>query len=907
VDKSLIDMLWVIVASGLVFLMQPGFAALESGLTRSKNSINVAVKNYTDMVVAVVLFWLFGFGLMFGSSFRGLIGNDTFLPVLDLNPEQASFFLFQGMFVATTATIVSGAVAERVRFSAYLYITIVISGLIYPVFGHWAWKTGEGGNGWLSAMGFVDFAGSTVVHSVGGWVALAAVLLIGPRTNRFGKDGTSNKIQGHDLPVAILGAMLLFFGWFGFNGGSTLEMNRSVAVIIVNTVLAGCTGALVGLLLGWGISRVADVSNLINGSLAGLVSITANCHAVSSADSLIIGGIGGIIAVLLERLLDKLKIDDVVGAFPVHAGGGIWGTLAVAIFGDPEILGTGLSFGQQLGIQITGIAVAGLWAFGLGYLLLFIINKITPIRVDPEDEHIGLNVAEHGATTEIVELFQAMDRQEQTGDLSMQLPVEPFTEIGQIASKFNKVMEALYVSNRERAAIMENISQGLFLLDRRGEILPGYSRAFEEITGVANLAGKRFVSKMTGILPDDSLSSFQDYFDLMLDPSHDESDLSGLNPLRKVQASFSNDHKFFEIRFMRIGNRESVSQLLGSITDITENVKLENQLKQTQESTRKEMEKVFQIIHVNADELANFVASAREEIGRINTILSYNKENNDLPKEKLRHKITRIYSSMHAIKGDASMLSLNFISDMVHSFEEKLDGILRQDEITTDDFLPILFMVTSIDHDLNEIFGFIERLQDFQKVFSEQSGDMQFALMKKMSQLTDSLADDIGKRVMFRYEFENGVMVPGRHMKMMKDVLIQLIRNSISHGIEFPDQRIAAGKHEDGMIDLHLNTIGNSVEIVYRDDGRGLDLDKIRQSAISKGSYPKAEIMTWNSARLAKLIFDPSFSTADEVTTHAGRGIGMDVIRSRIKDAGGQLKVSFSPGKFFEIAILLPV
>lgn len=903
--KDLLDMLWVIVASGLVFIMQPGFAALESGLTRSKNSINVAVKNITDMIIAVFLFWLFGFGLMFGASYMGLVGSDQFLPALEKDAVQASFFLFQSMFVATAATIVSGAVAERVKFSSYIYITIVISGFIYPVFGHWAWKTGDV-SGWLAHKGFVDFAGSTVVHSVGGWVSLASVLIVGPRTNRFNPDGTSNKIQGHDLPMAILGTMLLFFGWFGFNGGSTLAMNKSVAVIIVNTILAGSSGAMVALFVGWWLFKVADVSFIINGGLAGLVAITANCHSVSAFDSLIIGGVGGIIALFLEKLLDRLKIDDVVGAFPVHTGGGVWGTIAVAIFGNPGILGTGLTMWGQLKVQLLGVVVAAAWAFGTGYLFLFILNKISRIRVDADDEHIGLNVAEHGATTEIIELFRTMEEQEKTGDLSLRLPVEPFTEIGQIAAKFNKVMEALYVSNRERTAIMENVSQGLFLLDKNGSILPGYSIALETMIGKKDISGKLFRDVVSKVVPDDSLESFQDYFDLMFNLSHDESDLANLNPLRKINAEVENNRRYLQIRFMRIINEDEVNQLLGSVTDITENVKLENRIKETQENTRKEMEKIFQIIHVNAGELANFVSSVRGEISQINSILSHNKDNLEIPTEQFRDKMRRIFASMHAIKGDASMLSLHFLADMVHRFEDKLQETLDKETISSEDFLPVLFMVTSIDKDMNEILNFIERLHGFQQAFKETSQDFQESVLAKMERLAETIAEDNGKQVRFEYKVVDGILFPGKYLKLMKDVLIQLVRNSVIHGIEYPGFRSEIGKDPIGKIFFSMNDSEGKLQFTYRDDGSGLDIEKIKQTAIKSGKYSENEVKSWPLSKIAKLIFESSFSTAEEVSEHAGRGMGMDVIRNRIKEAGGKLNLSFSQGKYFEMRILLP-
>jgi len=303
-EKHLIDILWVIIAAGLVFMMQGGFLCLESGLTRSKNSINVAIKNLTDFGIAVVLYWIFGFALMFGITNDGWVGTTHFLPNIGQGEAWlATFFLFQVMFCATAATIVSGAIAERTRFKAYIIITIVISGLIYPLFGHWAWggayvgASGPDnivGAGWLAKRGFIDFAGSSVVHSVGGWVALAIMLIIGPRTGRFPKGQPPQKIQGNNLPMAMLGVILLFFGWFGFNGGSTLALNDQVPGIIANTALAGASGLVVTLFVGWYFKKLPDGSLPMNGALAGLVAITANCYAVSTFSAVIIGAVGGV-------------------------------------------------------------------------------------------------------------------------------------------------------------------------------------------------------------------------------------------------------------------------------------------------------------------------------------------------------------------------------------------------------------------------------------------------------------------------------------------------------------------------------------------------------------------------------------------------------------------------------------
>jgi len=478
VDKPLTDIVWILVSATLVFLMQPGFMCLESGLTRSKNSINVAIKNFADFVISAGCFWLVGYAIMFHG------GQAEFLPALE-TAWPATFFLFQAMFCGTATTIFSGAVAERMRFSSYAIAATITAAIIYPLFGQWAW----GGlfdsqyAGWLEARGFVDFAGSTVVHSIGGWVSLAALVVIGPRAGRFGKDGKVNEINSSNLPLSVLGALLLWAGWIGFNGGSTLALDGTVPGIIVRTCMAATAGAMSCMMLGWYISGIAKVSYLINGSLGGLVAITANCHCVSTSHSVLIGLVAGPICIYSEKLLEKLKIDDAVGAVPVHLCCGIWGTLAVAVFGDPTILDNGLSFGGQLWIQTLGV----LGAFVVGFvvpLLAFIgINRISPLRVTPEQEDIGLNVSEHGAKTDLVDLFYAMDKQAESGDLTLRVPEEPFTEVGHIARRYNQVMAALQIAISKTEAVILSATDAIFTFNRENFSILSCNPAAEAMFG----------------------------------------------------------------------------------------------------------------------------------------------------------------------------------------------------------------------------------------------------------------------------------------------------------------------------------------------------------------------------------------------------------------------------------------
>ncbi len=449
-----VNLLWVLLCTGLVFLMQAGFMCLESGLTRAKNSINVAVKNIADFGISVALFWVFGYGMMFGISQAGWFGtSDFFISARVENSVATIFFLYQAMFCGTATTIISGAVAERLKFGAYIIIAVLVSGIIYPLFGHWAWNDG----GWLKQLGFIDFAGSTVVHGVGALVSLATLVIIGSRQGRFDSWGKTHKIQGTNLPFAVLGALLLWVGWLGFNGGSTLELNAQVPGIILNTVMAGVAGMITAILYSQWRYRRVEAEELINGSIAGLVAITACCNLVATPLAIIIGATGAMVAQLVSQTLKRWKIDDAVDAVAIHGGAGIWGTLCVALFGQLELIDTGLNRLNQLGVQLLGATVACIWAFGFSWLMLRLFDLLFILRVSPEAEELGLNVSEHDAKTDTYELFQVMDLQARTHDLSLRVPVESFTENGHIATRYNQMMDALQKNHQQTTESLEEL------------------------------------------------------------------------------------------------------------------------------------------------------------------------------------------------------------------------------------------------------------------------------------------------------------------------------------------------------------------------------------------------------------------------------------------------------------------
>lgn len=397
-----VDTVWLLVAAMLVFFMQAGFALLESGATRSKNTINILVKNLVDFAFATITFWAVGYAFMFGEGTPWIGLHNFFLapgwPDVGNVPVMA-FWFFQLVFAGTAATIVSGAVAERTKFSAYVIFSIIITAIIYPIFGHWTW-----GGGWLNDLGFLgtnadgdpygflDFAGSTIVHSVGGWAGLMGAIILGPRIGRYNKKGESTPIPGHSLPLMALGVFILWLGWFGFNPGSELAAvggsADAIALIAANTNLAAAAGALAALVYAWIRTGKPDAAMAFNGVLGGLVAITAPCAFVDPFAAVIIGAIGGVIVPVGITLLDRAKIDDPVGAVPVHLMAGAWGTLAVGLF--PFNI-------SQLLAQLIGIVACAIWVSGSSYLLFTILHRTMGLRVSPQEEEHGLDWIEHGS------------------------------------------------------------------------------------------------------------------------------------------------------------------------------------------------------------------------------------------------------------------------------------------------------------------------------------------------------------------------------------------------------------------------------------------------------------------------------------------------------------------------------
>lgn len=422
--QMIANTVWTLIAGMLVFWMNAGFASLEAGLCRRKNAVHILAKNFIVFAVSSIAFWVLGFGLMFGASIiggdegaKGFLGWAPMMPGLQGDgslyaalswtnvPESVKFF-FQLVFAGTAATIVSGAVAERTKFNAFMLFSFILVALIYPVTGHWIW-----GNGWLANLGvapFHDFAGSTVVHSVGGWAALAGVIMIGPRIGKYNADGSVNPIPGHNMGLVALGCLILWLGWFGFNPGSTMTANLAIGHIAVTTNTAASFGAIAATITAWLVLGKPDFSMIVNGCLAGLVAITAPCAVVSVGGAALIGLIAGVLVVFSVLMFDKLKLDDPVGALSVHLVCGVFGTLCVGLFANPAIIPLqvtdvyvkpGLFYGGgfgQLTAQLIGIATVGATVLITSLIAWGVLKAIIGIRVSAEEELQGLDIGEHG-------------------------------------------------------------------------------------------------------------------------------------------------------------------------------------------------------------------------------------------------------------------------------------------------------------------------------------------------------------------------------------------------------------------------------------------------------------------------------------------------------------------------------
>ena len=654
------DISWVLTCAALVFFMQAGFLCLESGLTRSRNSINVAMKNIADISLAIMLYWAVGFTVMYGDSLNGWIGYANSL--VDHSSENISFFIFQAMFCGTAVTILSGAIAERVKFSVYLIITLVVASFIYPVVGHWVWNQA----GWLAQTGFIDFAGSTVVHSVGGWSALALLLIIGARKNRFGKDGKPAHVYHSNLPKAMLGVLILWFGWLGFNGGSALGINDTVPLIILNTILAGCAGLITSLYVERVLLKHYSARSSLNGVLAGLVAITASCHLVDPLGAIAIGATSAVVAFALEMLLLHYRIDDAVSAIPVHLGGGVWGTLAVPVFSHADAMQAPLV--DFFLIQLNGVLIIGLFSFVMTYCIFRLINFFYPLRIDDYSEEIGLNISEHSQGNEAYELIKVMEQQSISNDLSTRAAVNEFSDTGLIARYYNKSLESLEQASRELElnklkyeAISKNSPVGIISVNPAGSCV--FANAV--VADILELDIELLIGSNLLIYSgkDASLLALQSWIRKVLEAP----EVSGEYEFRCRKGHLKSV-------YLQVGLETDIDGspkgFILTLNDVTERVQLEQQLKHAQK-----MESIGQMAAGIAHE--------------INSPLQFISSNIGFIQDSFASLITmqKVYTDMLCNLGDSQQTSeeddeLEYLTEEIPvAIEQTIDGVNRVSSI----------------------------------------------------------------------------------------------------------------------------------------------------------------------------------------------------------------------------------
>ncbi len=898
-EKTLIDIVWVGVAGILVFFMQAGFAFLESGLTRSKNSINVAMKNLSDLVVSGLVYYVVGFGLMFGQSYNGLVGTNFFVPLLS-SSWAAMFFFFQAVFCSTATTIVSGAVAERMRFSAYLLVSLVIAGIIYPVVGHWAW----GGAflpehpGWLAQRGFIDFAGSTVVHSVGGWVALAMLLLIGPRHGIF--EATEKGLAAYSYPLAMGGVFVLWFGWFGFNGGSTLGWTKDVPLILTNTFLGGAGGMAGALFFGWLTEKKPKVDLAMNGTLAGLVSITANCHIISPLMAIFIGVIGGMVSNIMMKLLVVLKIDDAVGAIPVHLGAGVWGTLAVALFGKEEVFLSGNRW-EQLLVQLLGVTAIGIWGFGVAFVVFFFVKRWLSLRVSREDEEVGLNVVEHGVATESYYLLQAIRLQSQTGDLSVRVPEDIFSETGVIGYYYNRALDKIQqtvVDKKDYMILLDNISEGLCLINRDFSLSPRYSRALLEILPSLREDSPHILQVLEKALPEKTFQGVQEYLELLFDEKVQERTLQRINPLERCELVFSDEkgliRKFCSFRFLRLYDKSHsrILQLMCIIRDETQQVLLEQEKQKQQEENEQNIQILYKVLHVEPPLLFDFIKGFQKSFAEINETIE--------SEMTLDEKFTRVYRYLHKLKGEAKLLMLDFLAEKIHFLEEQIVSLRQKENLQTQDFLNFSLALSGVYELMKRLEDIVERIVGFGREIEHKQENF----LRVLRKMVKNLAQEEGKEVEIFYEGFDVSLFQSHMWEDIKDILLQMVKNAVAHGIESPEERKRAQKDLVGHIVLKTSLKDGKIELSVFDDGRGIDFEKVRKKAIQKGLLDPREK---KKERILACLFMSGFSTREQADLFSGRGVGLDMVYAWAKRTKARIVVRTEKAKFTEFVLLIPV
>lgn len=905
-DTERLDLAWISISAALVFFMQVGFCCIESGMTRQKNSINVAIKNMTDVTLSSLLFGFVGFGLMFGDSLGGWIGISHF--VFDMtSAHDYAFFAFQMVFCSTACTIVSGSIAERTSFLGYLLVCCIVSAFIYPMVGHWVWGGASGGKGVgiLQELGFIDFAGSTIVHSVGGWVALAAAIVVGPRVGRFGPSGEVYKISGASMPLAIMGTLIMWFGWVGFNGGSALTFDDSVPLIIVNTLLGGAAGGLTTMMVGYWETRIFQVSHVINGVLAGLVAVTANCFAIVPLEACLIGGIGGIVMLLCSKMLMKLKIDDAVDAIGVHLASGAWGTLAVAIFCDLAVLDTGLSRLAQFNVQLVGIAAVGIWSFGISYAFMKITERFVTYRVPLAHEIKGLNVAEHDASTDVLELVQTIQHQTFTGDLSKRAKIAKHTEVGQISEAYNKLLDRVELLTQEVISknkiieklnkahlrqILRSINEVIVVVDEKLQVTDLYSESASRVFGNPSVDGRPVLDTLYPESRDDEgqardsakLELALNSAFLLLDTSHFDSCFEDVQKNVTVKL---NDGEEFPMRLsfspVIVDNKVARVVVVGVDARLLEKVRMQ-------------AHEAFAKIGKNMQHIQKLLSN-KESFNAVKLFLKDGMPAVLSMKDKLEAKkldnLEDMLRQLHGLRDSINALDFDFLDHFIAQSEELIIEIEQKSEPSADLLKSLLMNMEELTNGLNSLKFFWDRGLDQISGYQASSRSELITsgwkkLVNHLRSSTEKLALEKGKLVNF--DIQSEVALSGEDFTIFSKSIMRLLKNAAEHGIEKPRARLANGKRERGEISVRVSLDNGRIVVYCTDDGSGVDLLKIRERA------KRSDIAQKPNELLNQFILRVISNTGQkqgQTKAFVGRSIGMASVVHLAEKANGSLKL----------------
>ncbi len=925
------DVLWVGLSAILCFFMQSGFLLIESGLTRSKNSINITVKTLTIIAISFICFWVIGFAFIFGVSINGWIGSDYFFfstwidYVLGEDGEKifyskkvkslaeggslTIFFIFQSILCSITALIASGAITERVHYRIYIFITLIISCILYPIFGHWAWgdSLGRGINGWLNELGFVDFAGATVVHSMGGWCALALMIIVGARIDRFTKDGRSKEIIGGNLPLAGVGLLILWFGWFGFNGGASFELNNHVPSILLRTMISGAFGMISALALGWLVYKIPNPKFLIMGSISGLVAISAGAHCIDETKSIWVGCIAGILSIIFKSIIEKMKLDDAIEIIPTYLVAGIWGTLSIAFFGNTDFTEKGLNFIEQLKAQSIGILVCGVWSFGNSFILFKFLNMILPFRISEKDEREGLNLSAHKVSTELHDFYRVLnqDTSEESQDETS------ITEFGQLAKGYkNRLEKDLNERTRALNDFLSLTNQGFFSFGREVRIEKGYSKECERIFGIQDLEDKEVTKILFSPKETMKQKNFSDSIRLIF-----SGELRPEVIFRLLENNVHINNKEIDLEYKRIDDE----RIMCIMTDVTKTRELEKKL-----SSDKDVQNhLFKIIS-NARYFANFM----EEVKNLFSFLEILDSFKDV--ENIKSYILQV----HNIKAGFGFFGFEKTMYETHSLEDFLISIDKNTSIEKfkEKFMrvksvfdkEIEFLTSKLgdewlsSFDPTSIFISFDRIVEIEnKIKEKYKEDPELlehisslkkikaeAIFRHFPQAAKRLADKRGKKVAVHIKGGDILLEPIQY-KTLSNSLLHIIRNMIDHGVETPEERASLGKSEESNIILEIRDKNKKyITIILTGDGRGIDWDKIRAIGEEKQILTKGQKVS--RSRLNELIFEPNISTSSKVDEISGRGVGMSVVKKEIDTLKGGIRIITKSGEGTSFIIRIP-